>query len=136
MMFLYPGAALGLALVYPWSREATALRLAPALLGVVVTLGQAKWQERFMSPTVLPVQRTWTPLGKKLRDIPDIISPATETPRPLCDVEPLRADDRRALLDARSRAARRRHGGRRDAGPRSRAIGAPRVLVGALRGRV
>jgi len=80
MMFLYTGAALGLALLYPWSRKATALRLAPTLLGVVVTLGQARWQERFMSPTVMAVLRIWTPLGKKLRDIPYIISPATETP--------------------------------------------------------
>jgi hypothetical protein len=78
MMFLYAGAALGLALVYPWSRKGTSLRLLPALLSAVVTVGQAKWQLRYMSATVGAVPRLWTSFGYKLRAIPNLISPASD----------------------------------------------------------
>jgi hypothetical protein len=78
MLFVYAGVALGLAILHPWSWRKTAWRLAPFFAGIGVAVGQAKLQERFMSPAVRAMPRAWHPLIHKLARISYIVVPASE----------------------------------------------------------
>jgi hypothetical protein len=78
MMFVYAAAALGLALLYPWSRRDTLLRLVPFAFGVAVAIAQAKWQVHFMSPAVRAMPLMWESFWRKLKTIPHIILPAND----------------------------------------------------------
>jgi hypothetical protein len=80
MMFVYAGIALALAIARAWSWRKTAWRLTPFIAGVAITLGQAAWQKRFMTPAVRAMPRFWQPLLHKVDRIPYIILPVTERP--------------------------------------------------------
>jgi hypothetical protein len=80
MMFVYCGIALALAILRPWSWTKTAVRLIPFFLGVALAVGQAKLQQRVMTPIVRAMPRFWHPFLHKLDRIPYIILPATERP--------------------------------------------------------
>ncbi len=105
MMLLFAGAAFGLAALYPWSRRATALRLVPTVFCAVIAWAQSRWQLRFMSPAVMAMPRLWSPLGKKLSDIPNMISPASD-PLVLGGMSALCAATIAALLWLRTRERR------------------------------
>jgi hypothetical protein len=117
MMFLYAGVALALAVVHPWSWRKTTWRLVPFAAGVAITVGQAKWQERIMTPAVRSMPRFWHPFLHKLNRIPYIILPVTERPAQfamlsLCALTLglflwLRSRERRAPADPVPRAASR-----------------------------
>ena len=78
VMFIYMAAALGLALVYPWSLRRTLFRFAPFAFGAVVAVVQAKWQVRFMTPALRAMPLMWDPFRLKLKTIPHIILPAND----------------------------------------------------------
>jgi hypothetical protein len=78
MMFLFAAAALGLAALHRWSPKATALRLVPFVFAGAVTLAQAKWQMRFMSPAVRAIPLTWSSSWLKLTFIPHMLCPASD----------------------------------------------------------
>jgi hypothetical protein len=78
VMFVYMAAALGLALAYPWSLKSTLLRLVPLAFGSAVAVAQAKWQARFMTPTLRAMPLLWDSFWVKLKTIPHLILPATD----------------------------------------------------------
>jgi hypothetical protein len=78
MMFLFAAIALGLAIVRPWSWRKLGWRLSPLVSGLVIGVAQARWQMRFMSPTVSAMPRMWRPVLEKLGEIPYVLLPATD----------------------------------------------------------
>ncbi len=78
MMSIYAGAAIGLALLRPWSRKETGLRLVPFVAGVVITLAEAVWVARYETPAVRAMPRLWHSLWHKLQHTLYILLPATE----------------------------------------------------------
>jgi hypothetical protein len=106
MMFLYGAAALGLAVIHPWSARRTPLRLVPFVASVVFAVAQARWQMRFMSPAVRAVPTLWASPLYKLRSIPNILSPASDWTA-LCAMSSLCAMTLTAMFWLRSRERRR-----------------------------
>jgi hypothetical protein len=80
MMFVYGGMSLLLAALYAWSPKQTALRLAPFAAVVVAHEAFIHWVQQFVTPAVRAMPRLWTPLGQKLKSIPNMISPASDRP--------------------------------------------------------
>jgi hypothetical protein len=78
MMFVYAAATMALAVIYPWSRRLTPLRLVPFVFGVGVAVAQAKWQVRFMTPALRSMPLMWDSFRTKLKTIPHIILPAND----------------------------------------------------------
>jgi hypothetical protein len=79
MMFVYSGASLGLALLHRPSWRGSALRLSPLLAGVVITLGQARLQRRFLTPAQVELPRLWHSVLHKIERVPYIVLPAADT---------------------------------------------------------
>lgn len=80
MLLVYGTAALVFALLYPWSRRGTALRLVPFLTTIAIAGAQARWQRTFMSPVVRSMPRIWDSLGYKLMRVPAMVLPAADMP--------------------------------------------------------
>jgi hypothetical protein len=79
MLFVYGGVALALAVLQPWSRAKTALRLVPFAAGVAIAVAQAKYQVRFMTPAVRSMPTFWHSPWHKLRHVAYIVLPVTDT---------------------------------------------------------
>jgi hypothetical protein len=83
MMVVYAGAALCLAALHARLRSEwgkTALRASPFFAGLAMTWGQAQWQKRVMTPAVRGMPTLWHSIPHKLKRVPYILLPATETP--------------------------------------------------------
>src|SRR5258708_1429786 len=76
MLFLYIGAALGLAGLQRWTQRQGALRLAPGFAGVALVIAQTQWQKRFWTPMALAMPTLWHPVWHKLKHAPYILMPA------------------------------------------------------------
>lgn len=79
MMFVYAGAALLFAAMYPWSWKKSVWRASPLVVGLAITFAQAKWQKQFMSPASTGMPLLWHPFVHKLKRIPYIVLPASDT---------------------------------------------------------
>ncbi|MDP9150618.1 MAG: hypothetical protein M3O36_11850 [Myxococcota bacterium] len=78
MMAAYAGAALGLALLYPWSKRKTPLRLAPFVVGVALALAEAMRVKHLDTAAVRAIPSVWHTVGHKLLHIPYMLLPATD----------------------------------------------------------
>jgi hypothetical protein len=78
MMIVAAGVSLGLALLHPWSWRASLSRLSPFVGALTMVWGQARWQLRFMSPTVAATPTVFRPLKVKLLEMAYIVLPATD----------------------------------------------------------
>ena len=82
MMVVYAGAAFGLAVLHARPGNAirnTALRVVPVFAGVAIAYGQLQLQKPFVTPVVRSMPNIWQPVLHKLKRIPYIILPATDT---------------------------------------------------------
>lgn len=77
MMFVFAAVVLGLCVLRPGSPRAAAVQLVPFGFALAVTFGQFRLQKRFTTPMVAAVPTTWQPLGKKLKEVGNIVMPAT-----------------------------------------------------------
>ena len=78
MMFVYGGAAVLLALVYPWSPLRTGARLLPAALVAGIHEVFIHWVQQFVTPNVRAVPVLWHSIAHKLERVPYIVLPVTE----------------------------------------------------------
>jgi len=76
MLFVYGGAALGLALLHRGSPRQTALRISPMVGGAAIAVAQMRWQKRFMTPAVRGMPVFWHTPWHKLKRIPYLVMPA------------------------------------------------------------
>ena len=124
MLVLFGGTALALALLRPFSRKDTSLRLGPFVASVSVVVAQLGWQRRYVTASVGSIPLIWGSLADKLRQLPWTLLPQTD-PVVLAAVaalsalvlasmvrlrrqermqEPARASHSASLDDARARA--------------------------------
>jgi hypothetical protein len=78
MMFVYAGVAFALALVHPWSRRGTTLRLVPFAASIAIAAVQARWQVRYTLPLLRVLPPQWDSTSYKLEKVPSLILPATD----------------------------------------------------------
>jgi len=78
MMFVFVGAALLFAALYPLSWKRTLARVSPFAFGVAVTYLQNRWQRPLLSPAVQGMPLLWHSTFHKIKRIPNIILPATD----------------------------------------------------------
>jgi hypothetical protein len=76
MLFVYGGAALGLALLHRGSARQAALRLSPMVAGAAIAVAQIRWQKHFMTPAVKAMPTLWHTPWHKLKRIPYLLMPA------------------------------------------------------------
>jgi hypothetical protein len=112
MLFVYGGAALGLALIHRGSVRQLLLRLAPLVSGAALAIAQARWQKHLVTPIVRMMPTLWDPVTTKIRRAPYILMPARDPGAHaamvvlclfvLASFAWLRAGERRARGDARA----------------------------------
>ena len=78
MMFVFAGAALLFAALYPLSWKKTLARTVPFCFGVAITYLQNLWQKPLLSPAVQGMPLIWHSPWHKFKRIPNIILPATD----------------------------------------------------------
>ncbi len=78
MMFVYSGASLALAVLYPWSWRKSPLRLAPLVAGGALTFAQTQLHTRFVTLSEKAVPNLWHPVLHKITRIPYILLPASD----------------------------------------------------------
>ncbi len=76
MLFVYGGAALGLAVLHRGSPRQLGLRVLPMVTGAAIAVAQAHWQKRFMTPAVAALPTFWHSPWHKLAHIPYLLMPA------------------------------------------------------------
>jgi hypothetical protein len=80
MMFVYGGMSLLLAVLHPWSPKRTVARLAPFAAVVVVHEAFIHWVQQFATPASRAMPVFWSSQAQKLKNIPNMISPASDRP--------------------------------------------------------
>jgi hypothetical protein len=84
MMFVFAGVALGFAVLRPWSWKQALWGVVPFVATLLVTLGELRLQERFMTPTVRAMPNLWQAPKAKIKGIPYLVLPATDFTVQLC----------------------------------------------------
>jgi hypothetical protein len=78
MMFVYAGAAIGLAVLHPWSWRRSPLRLSPVLAGLALSFLQTRLHARFVTLSEKAVPSVWHPVPHKVVQVPYILLPAAD----------------------------------------------------------
>lgn len=78
VMFVYVGAALIFAALYPLRWKQTASRALPAIVGLGMAIGQILWQEHLKTATVKAIPNVFFALDRKLIGLPATLVGFTE----------------------------------------------------------
>jgi hypothetical protein len=79
-LLVFGGFAFLLLVLRPSSRREVPLRATPLATSIALVVGQALWQQRYMTPILRETPVMWTPLANKLAEIPSLIVRASDAP--------------------------------------------------------